>query len=136
MLVRNLIHVCLPAVHRVTVDRLQDAIISPSTALHNIGIRDSQRMLDAGRVVPEIMKPKVRDPGALEDSRKPVSDYVRSERRYAPGNPFPPLCHEIGEFYVTVSGVGLRRFHNPRPFRRNDHVPADVHDVPGYIPAV
>ena len=41
----------------------QYTIISPSSALHDIGIRNSKGMLNTGRIMSEVMKAEVRDTG-------------------------------------------------------------------------
>ena len=89
----------------VPVYLLQDRVTAPASTLLDIGVRDAQGMLDASRVVPEIMETKMRKSGALKHVLKTMGDVIRIEFRQTPGLASPMGCYEVRIFDIPVTGV-------------------------------
>ena len=83
----------------------QYTVIPPSAPLHYIGIWNSYGMLDACRVMPEIVEAEVWQAGSFEDVLEFIGNLVWIEFYDAAFLPFELVSYELGKVYIPVSGI-------------------------------
>ena len=97
----------------IAVNGLHNVIAGPSTALHDILVRNSDGVHDTGRIMPEVMESEVGQPCELNSPSKTVGNLFWRGLDNASVYPSYPLDNKIRIFNFTITAVCLWLFNCP-----------------------
>ena len=63
-------------VNHIAVDGLHDIVLAPSAALENVLVRNADGVHDGSRIVPEVVKPEIRDRRLFYRSPELAADLI------------------------------------------------------------